>query len=111
MQRPPKNVQNNPAINPVQLAETKYLFSTRINLKRTAIMGTRSKNKIVIAGLLVISLIVLTYCSSVSEWDKKNQELIEQYDLQVRQVAGVPNSTIASNLEPARVKSLDSLGR
>jgi gluconolactonase len=75
-------------------------------------MRSSLNHKIVIAGLLATSLIVLTYCSSVagSEWQKKNQELIEKYDLKERQVTGVPNNTIASNLEAAKVKNLDSLG-
>jgi gluconolactonase len=64
-----------------------------------------------IHGLLVISLFVLTRCSSTSAsgWEKKNEELIEKYDLEVRQLNGVPDITIASNLEAARVNSVDSL--
>lgn len=74
-------------------------------------MRTTLTNKIVISGLLVASLFVLTYCSSTSasEWQKRNDELIAKYDLKVRQLAGVPQSTIASNLEAAKVKSLDNL--
>lgn len=74
-------------------------------------MRTPLTNKIVINGLLVISLIALTRCSSVSssDWQEKNEELIEKYDLKVRQLSGVPNTTVVSNLEDARVKSLDSL--
>lgn len=74
-------------------------------------MRTPLMNRIVVDALLVISLIALSHCSSVSrsEWQEKNQELIEKYDLKLRQLSGVPNTTIASNLEAARVKSLDSL--
>src|SRR3989337_1676035 len=74
-------------------------------------MRTTLTNKIVVSGLLVASLFVLTHCSSspVSEWQKKNQELIEQYNLKVRQLGGVPKAAIASNLEAAKVKSLDNL--
>lgn len=68
-------------------------------------------NKIIINGLLITSLIALLRCSSVasSEWDKKNEELIEKYDLKIRPLAGVPKTNIASNLEAAKVKSLHSL--
>lgn len=74
-------------------------------------MRTPLTNRIVINGLLVISLIILTNCSSVSpaEWDEKNQELIKKYDLKPRQLSGVPGTTIASNLEAAKVNGLDSL--
>jgi gluconolactonase len=68
-------------------------------------------NKTVIYSLLVIFFITLARCSSVdaSEWQKKNEELIEKYDLKVRQIAGVPSPTIASNLEAAKVTNLDSM--
>ncbi|NJO25394.1 MAG: cupin domain-containing protein, partial [Bacteroidia bacterium] len=55
----------------------------------------------------------LTHCTSASgpepEWAKKNNELIKQYDLRVRELSGLPEIKIASNLEPAKVKSVDSL--
>lgn len=67
--------------------------------------------KIVINSLLITSLIALLRCTSAtsSEWDKKNQELIEKYDLKIRPLAGVPETKVASNLEAAKVKSLHSL--
>jgi gluconolactonase len=74
-------------------------------------MLTTLTNKIAIYSLLISFLISLARCSSIaaSEWQKKNEELIEKYDLKVRQLAGVPQSTIASNLEAAKVTSLDSI--
>lgn len=68
-------------------------------------------NKVVISGLLLASLFSLANCSSVSapEWQKKNRELIEKYDLKVRELAAVPNGGIASNLDAATVKRLDKL--
>jgi gluconolactonase len=74
-------------------------------------MLTTLTNKIAIYSLLITILIALARCSSItaSEWQKKNEELIEKYDLKVRQLSGVPQSTIASNLEAAKVTSLDSI--
>ena len=68
-------------------------------------------NQIVVSGLLVACFFALTHCasSSASEWQKRNDELIEKYDLKVRQLASVPQSAIASNLESAKVKNLHSL--
>jgi gluconolactonase len=70
-------------------------------------------NKIVCIVLLTISLIILTHCNSTSgsepEWQKKNGELIAKYNLAERELSGLPKTTIASNLEPAKVTGLDKL--
>lgn len=70
-------------------------------------------NKFVCNGLLAISLLVLSHCSSTSgpeaAWEKKNEELIAKYNLQKKELSGLPKATIASNLEAAKVKSLDSI--
>jgi gluconolactonase len=68
-------------------------------------------NKIVCIGLLTVSLIVLTNCSSTpgTEWQKKNEELIAKYNLTERKLSGLPKTTTASNLEPAKVTGIDKL--
>jgi gluconolactonase len=68
-------------------------------------------NKIIINSLLAASLVALVQCSSVPahDWDKKNEELIAKYSLTARPLAGVPKTTVTSNLEAAKVKSLQSL--
>lgn len=68
-------------------------------------------NKIVSNSLLAISLMTLMHCTSTSgsEWQKKNEELIEKYDLKVRNLPGLPETKVASNLEAAKVTSLDKL--
>jgi gluconolactonase len=70
-------------------------------------------NKIVCIVLLTISSIILTHCNSTSgsepEWQKKNRELIAKYNLAERELSGLPKTTIASNLEPAKVTGLDKL--
>jgi gluconolactonase len=70
-------------------------------------------NKIVCIVLLIISSIILTHCNSTSgsepKWQKKNRELIAKYNLAERELSGLPKTTIASNLEPAKVAGLDKL--
>jgi len=68
-------------------------------------------NKIIFSGLLAAIVIALTNCSSglVAEWEKKNKELIKQHELTVRELSGLPKTSIESNLEEGKVKSLDSL--
>ena len=62
--------------------------------------------------LLMIWLPCLLQCTSSphsTEWKKKNDELIAQYNLTTRELPALPNSTIASNIEPAKVTSLVKL--
>jgi gluconolactonase len=61
--------------------------------------------------LVCLSTIVLIQCTSDPTWKNKNDELIAQYNLAVREVTGLPKSTVESNLEPAKVKGLDSLSK
>ena len=76
-------------------------------------MSAIRTNKIVFKGLLAISFIVLAHCTSSSGsepgWQKKNEELIRQHNLTVRELSGLPKTTIASNLKPANVTSLEKL--
>jgi gluconolactonase len=64
-------------------------------------------------GLLVLSLFSLTNCTSTSEpkaeWTKKNDELIAEHKLTVRELSGLPKNSIESNIEAAKVKSLDNI--
>ena len=63
-----------------------------------------------IGSLLLTAILTLTQCApSTPEWEKKNKALIKQYQLTERTLSGLPESAIASNLEPAQVTSLDSL--
>ena len=65
--------------------------------------------KIIVPGLLAIFVIVLSQCKPAPEWQKKNKELISQYSLTVRKLTGLPETGIASNLEPGKVTNLDSI--
>src|SRR5689334_13102355 len=64
-------------------------------------------------GILVVALFGLSHCMTVSnkspEWEKTNGELIKKYDLKERSLTGLPESTVESNLEPAKVKDLNGL--
>ena len=70
-------------------------------------------NKLAYNVLLVIALIGLEDCTSSSgsehDWQRKNEELISQHNLTTKKLSGVPQTQIASNLEPAKVTSLDKL--
>ena len=69
--------------------------------------------KIFIGGVLTVFLLFLSQCgtdsTSSSEWEKINGELIKKFELKVRSLTGLPEASIASNLEPAKVKNLDEL--
>jgi len=70
-------------------------------------------NKLICNSLLAALAFVFTQCTSTSqhepEWQKKNKELIAQHNLTVRELSGLPENSIESNLEPAKVKSIDNL--
>lgn len=74
-------------------------------------MRAMRRNKIAFNGLLAVFIVTLTQCTSTSgtkpEWQDKNKELIAKYNLKEKELSGLPNTTIISNLEPAKVTSLD----
>ena len=76
-------------------------------------MKSTRTTKTVFSVLLATIVIVLTNCTSASEpepeWAKKNKELITQYNLTERELSGLPESKVVSNLEPAKVTGIDSL--
>ena len=65
--------------------------------------------KTIFRSLLALSLIALMQCTPVPEWQKKNKELIKQYSLSGRELSGLPDTKIVSNLKPGKVTSLDSI--
>jgi gluconolactonase len=70
----------------------------------------RSK-KIAYGTLLILQVVCLCRCTSTSspEWQKENQQLIKQYNLSARELSGLPESSVESNLESGKVKGLDTL--
>jgi len=76
-------------------------------------MKSTRMTKAIFSCLLATIVIVLTNCTSASgpepEWAKKNKDLIKQYNLTERELSGLPESKVMSNLEPAKVTSVDSL--
>src|SRR6187399_1306322 len=83
------------------------------NAKPQLVMNSTRMTKAIFRGLLATIVIVLTNCTSASgpepEWAKKNKDLIKQYNLTERELPGLPESKVASNLEPAKVTGVDSL--
>lgn len=65
--------------------------------------------KLIFPGLLVLIVILLAQCISAPEWQKKNNNLIKQYSLTERQLAGLPKTNVVSNLQAGKVTSLDSI--
>src|SRR5688572_8106154 len=57
----------------------------------------------------IVAAIVIACSSSDPAWQEKNRELIKQHNLTVRELPDLPEANVASNLEPAKVTSLDSL--
>ena len=74
-------------------------------------MRARTMNKIIVNGLLAACLVSLTFCNATSgsetDWQQKNEELIRENKLTKRELQGLPESAVTSNLEPANVTSLD----
>ena len=74
--------------------------------------GTRT-HKFPLNGVLVCCCIFIAACSSFSGsdagWQEKNKELIGKYNLSERKLPELPRASIASNLEPAEVTSIDKL--
>src|SRR5215217_899687 len=69
-------------------------------------------NRSILNGALALLAVALVQCQSgttSSGWQKKNDELIEQYKLTKRELTGVPQNGIASNLEEGKVKSTSTV--
>jgi len=75
-------------------------------------MRSTLTNKILFSILLFSVSFILIRCTDSSgsepEWAKKNKELIAQHNLTVREISGLPKNLVESNLEAAKVKSLNS---
>ena len=72
-------------------------------------MKSTLSKRIIVPGLLVSILLIMSHCTSIPGWQKKNNELIKQYSLTKRQLADLPKTNVVSNLEPGKVKNLDSI--
>lgn len=76
-------------------------------------MSVLQMNKILSYGLLLLCLNSLTQCTSTSGteagWAKKNEDLIAEHKLATREISGLPNNAIESNIEAAKVQSLDDI--
>ena len=69
------------------------------------------KKKICIGRPYAAAVIILTQCTSAPEWKAKNDELIKQYSLTGRELTGLPETKVNSNLEAGKVTSLESIAK
>jgi gluconolactonase len=67
-----------------------------LSIKQTAMIG-------------VAILMTMAHCTRTPEWQAKNEELITKYDLTKRELSGVPEPSIESDLGPGAVTNLESL--
>jgi gluconolactonase len=65
--------------------------------------------KVIFPVMAAWILIILSQCTAIPEWQKKNNQLIRQYALTGRKLAGLPDTKVVSNLQPGKVTSLDSI--
>ena len=65
--------------------------------------------KIMASAMLTALAIAMMQCTSAPAWQTKNKELIKQYNLTERELSGLPKTSLESNLDAAKVTSLDSL--
>lgn len=75
-------------------------------------MNGQGFNKIFFYSILYITFaIAVTGCQSEAgaEWQKLNQQLISKHNLKVRNLSGLPNNEIKSNLKDGQVASVDKL--
>jgi gluconolactonase len=65
----------------------------------------------IVKCLLAMFAVALVQCkpAPTSEWEKKNEELIEQYKLTKRELSGLPQNGIASNLAEGKVVATNTL--
>ncbi|MEZ5041230.1 MAG: SMP-30/gluconolactonase/LRE family protein [Saprospiraceae bacterium] len=64
------------------------------------------------SSLLITIAAVLIQCNApaLPEWYDTNQALISEHNLSVRELPGLPGSTVESNLEAGKVNNLETLG-
>ena len=60
-----------------------------------------------VVGFAIMVTMIGCNSSSAPEWKAKNEELIKQHNLTVREISTLPEVKHESNLEPAKVTSLD----
>jgi gluconolactonase len=74
-------------------------------------MKLSRSRKITYGTLLILKVVCFCRCSSTTspEWQKENQQLIKQHNLTERELSGLPESFVESNLESGKVKGLDTL--
>lgn len=60
-------------------------------------------------ALVIAAVAAMIQCKTTPEWHEKNQELIKQHNLEKRELSGLPANSLQSNLDFAKVTSLESI--
>ena len=73
-------------------------------------MNWKITKKVINSILLAAIVITTTFCtSSAPEWQQKNEELISEHNLTIRELPNLPATPIESNLEAGKVKNIDQM--
>jgi gluconolactonase len=73
-------------------------------------MNWKITKKVINSILLAAIVITTTFCtSSAPEWQQKNEELISEHNLTIRELTNLPATPIESNLEAGKVKNIDQM--
>src|SRR5688500_16617954 len=73
-------------------------------------MGRETTMKLIYTAVFTAIAIAMTGCnSSTPGWEEKNQALIKRHNLTARELSTLPQINHQSNLEPAKVSSVDKL--
>lgn len=73
-------------------------------------MHWKITRKIINSSVCAAIVITTTFCtSSAPEWQQKNEELISEHKLSVREISNLPATQIESNLEDGKVNNLNQM--
>lgn len=72
-------------------------------------MRRKTTKKLINSSLLITLLMAMTFCTSPPEWQAKNEELINQHKLTVREISDLPSHAIEPNLNAGETKNLDQM--
>ena len=78
-------------------------------LKNKNDMNKNHTSKIIVNSMLIAMVVMIMQCTTAPEWHTKNEELIRQHNLTKRELPGLPENSLQSNLDHTKVTSLESI--
>lgn len=72
-------------------------------------MNRNPTRRIIANSMLTAMVIVTMQCTTAPEWHAQNEELIKQHNLTKRELSGLPENSLQSNLDHTKVTSLESI--